>query len=60
MEGLNVLAVAFDGTFTNQNSAKKLGCKLKVSEFQTWFPHPQKESSKVHVIFDAYHMIKLM
>ena len=37
-----------------------LGCKLKVYELQTWFPYPQEESSKVHVIFDTCQMIKLM
>ena len=47
---MNLLAVVCNGTLSNQNTAKMLVCKLKVSEFQTLFPHPQKESSKVHVM----------
>ena len=33
---------------------------MKVSEFQTWFPHPEKSDTKIYIIFDACHMIKLM
>ena len=50
-EGLDVTALVFDGTFTNQSTAKLLGCKMKVSERQTWFPHPQIFGAKVFVIF---------
>ena len=32
---INVLAVVFDGTFTNQQTAFQLGCKMKVSDIQT-------------------------
>ena len=59
-EGLNAVALVFDGTYTNQSTAKLLGCKMKVSERKTWFPHPQHASEKVYVIFDVCHMIKLM
>ena len=59
-ESLNALAVGFHGTLPNQNIARMLGCELKVSEFQTWVLHLEKESSKAHVIFHACHMIKLM
>ena len=59
-EDMQVHAVVFDGTFTNQCTAIKLGCKMTVSERQTWFPHPERPSSKVHVVFDICHMIKLM
>ena len=52
--------MVFDGTYTNQATAIQLGCKAKVSELQTWFPHPHIPSFKIHVIFDACHMIKLM
>ena len=38
---INVLAVVFDGTFTNQQTALQLGCKIKVCDIQTWFPHPE-------------------
>ena len=58
--GINVLALVFDGCYTNQSTAKLLGCKMKVSEIQPWFPHPQIGGEKIHVVFDICHMIKLM
>ena len=65
VEGIDVPAVVFDGTFTNQlftnqQTAKRLGCKMKVGEIQPWFPHPQKLSSRIYIIFDVYHILKLM
>ena len=42
-EHLNVLALVFDGTFGNQSTAVQLGCKMSVSDMQTWFPHPQDD-----------------
>ena len=59
-EGFQVLALVFDGTYTNQSTAKCLGCKMKVSEFQTWFQYPQKPESKIYVIFNACHIINVM
>ena len=53
-------ALVFDGTYTNQTTARLLGCTMKVSERKTWFPHPQMVTSRVHVIFDVCHMVKLM
>ena len=32
---INVLAVVFDGTFTNQQIASQPGCKMKVFDIQT-------------------------
>ena len=58
--GLNVLAVVFDGCPTNQSIAKVLGCQMKVSHIKPWFPHPKLSASKVYVIFDVCHMIKLI
>ena len=59
-QSIDVLAIVFDGTYTNQLTARKLGCKMMVAEMKTWFAHPQKPSRKVHVVFDICHMIKLM
>ena len=42
-EHLNVLALVCDGTFRNQITAVQLGCKMSVSDMQTWFPHPQDD-----------------
>ena len=53
-EDMQVHAVVFDGTFTNQCTAIKLGCKMTVSERQTWFPHPERPSSKVHMLCLIY------
>ena len=59
-EDITVKAVVFDGTFTNQAIAVKLGGKMKVSGMKSWFPHPQLKNLNVYVIFDAHHMITLM
>ena len=59
-ESVNVRAVVFDGTYTNQSTAQQLGCRMKVSCLQAWFPHPELANEKVHIIFDACHMLKLM
>ena len=40
-EKLNVEALVFDGSFTNQSRAVKQGCKMSVSDLQTWFLHPE-------------------
>ena len=58
--GMNVCALVFDGCYTNQSTAKLLGYKMKVSDIQPWFPHPQMKNEKIHVIFDICHVIKLM
>ena len=57
---MNVRALVFDGCYTNQSTAKLLGCKMKVSDIQQWFSHPQMKNEKIHVIFDICHMIKVM
>ena len=59
-ESVNVKAVVFDGTYTNQNIAQHLGCRMQVSCLQTWFHHPQLANEKVHIIFDGCYMLKLM
>ena len=59
-QGLNVTAVVFDGCYTNQGTARLLGCKMKVSEMKTWFSHPQAPSSKIHVVYDVCHLMKLI
>ena len=39
----DVLVLVCDGTFGNQSTAVQLGCKMSVSDMQTWFPHPQDD-----------------
>ena len=58
--GLHVFASVFDGHFTNQFRAKLLGCKMKVAEIQPWFPHPNLPGSKIFVVLNVCHMIKLV
>ena len=52
-------AVVFDGTFANQSTAVKLGCKLNVGDMKPWF-YPTQPGNRIYVIFDVCHMIKLM
>ena len=59
-QGMTVHALVFDGSYTNQPIAIRLGCKLKINESQSWFPHPQNSYSRLYVIFDIHYMIKLM
>ena len=54
-EGFQVLTIVFDGTYTNQGTAKPLGCVMRVSEFQAWLQHPEKHDTKIHIIFNACH-----
>ena len=43
-EHLNVLALVFNGTFGNQSTAVQHGCKMSMSDMQTWF-HILKKTS---------------
>ena len=58
-EKLNVVALVFDGSFTNQSTAVKLGCKMSVSDLQRRFLHPETDKN-IHVIFNVCHMVKLL
>ena len=59
--GLNAVALVFDGSFANQSSVVHLGCKMKDPQvIQTWFPHPDNASKRIYAVFDVCHMIKLM
>ena len=58
--GLKVHGVVCDGTYANQTTASKLGCSLIPGSIRPYFPHPVDPSEKVHFIFDACHLIKLV
>ena len=58
--GLRVVALVFDGTFGNQSTATHLGCEMSMGNIKTWFPHPEDPSSKIYVILDVCHMLKLI
>lgn len=61
--GLSVLCVVSDGTSTNFSAAKKLGVDINTA-YQTnadaSFVCPSNSGHRVHWIFDACHMLKLM
>ena len=59
VERINVLAIVFDGTFSNQQTAVQLESKM-VSDLQPWFPHCEQPSAKVYVIFDVCNMVMQM
>ena len=59
-ENITVKAVDFDVTFTNQATAVKPGCKMKVLDMKSWFSHPLLKNLNACVIFDTCHMIKLV
>ena len=52
-------ALVFDGSFTNQSTAVKLGWKMSVSDLETWFLHPETDKT-IHVIFDVCQMVVLL
>ena len=60
VSGLNVIDLVFDGTYANQNTAKILGCQVNMECKKTWFTIPQNPSSRVHIIFDVCHILKLV
>ena len=58
--GFNVKAVVFDGTFGNQSTAVKLGCKLNIGDMRPWFYHHARPQDRIYIVLDVCHMIKLM
>lgn len=59
--GGNVISVTFDGTSTNFAAAEILGANiLKPLELKPYFNNPADETSKVYIVPDACHMVKLL
>ena len=54
--GLNVHGLVFNGSPTNQLTARKLGCKMNVEEPTHWFIHPQQQSFRVCHIWCLSHV----
>ena len=59
-QGLHTIAIVFDGTNANKCTATYLGCDMSTDNIQSWFLHPSDEMSKVYIIFDVCHMLKLV
>lgn len=58
--GVIITSVTCDGPNAHFTMAEKLGAKVKaVRSLEPFFKHPLNDT-KVHVIFDACHMIKLV
>ena len=55
--GANVLALVFDGAPKNLGMAEKLGCDIR--NLDGSFDHPSKPNTKIYVILDICHMLKL-
>ena len=55
--GANVLALLFDGAPKNLGMAEKLGCDIR--NLGGSFDHPSKPNTKIYVILNIYHMLKL-
>ena len=59
-ENLHVIALVFDGIYNSLSTATQLDCKMESSNIQNWFLHKQIPSTKIHIIFDVCHIIKVM
>ena len=56
--GFNVEALTCNGSYTNQTTARSLGCCLDADSLVCSFPHPQFETKTIASIMDACHMLK--
>ena len=57
--GVTVVTLTLDGHQANQSAVKQLGASLK-GTIASSFKHPSNPAHKVHTVFDACHMIKLI
>ncbi len=57
---VRVTSLVCDGPSTNFSVATKLGASITVEDMRPYFIHPDNSTWKVHVIFDAAHMLKLI
>src|SRR5688572_2750174 len=57
---VRIVALVCDGPTTNFAVGSKLGASFTVDNMKSYFIHPANHFWKVHIIFDAAHMLKLM
>ena len=57
--GFQVRSITMDGHPSNVAMCKRLGCNLDYKSLKPYFELPGYDS-KIHVIFDACHMVKLI
>ena len=55
-----MLTITCDGPACNFSMIKYLGVKINFPEINCHFKHPSDDKSKMCVIFDACHMLKLI
>ena len=58
--GVKVISLICDGPSCHFSMLSDLGTCLKDSNMVTWFPHPQDEKERIHVLLDVCHMLKLI
>lgn len=58
--GVKVISLICDGPSCHFSMLSDLGACLKDSNMVTWFPHPQDEKERIHVLLDVCHMLKLI
>ena len=51
-ENLCVIALVFDSAYSNQGTATQLGCKMEISNIQTWFLIHRFPAHRYIIIFD--------
>lgn len=58
--GIRVRGMMFDGLSANASAANLLGANLKFKDHKGWFEHPSDPEKKVHIFYDACHMLKVL
>ena len=58
--GVVISSVTCDGPSCNFAMFASLGVELKPPDIKAYFPHPADSSSKVFMVLDACHMLKLV
>lgn len=57
--GVNITNIVCDGLSVNLNVFQELGCSFSTENLKTYFTNPYN-NSKIYVLLDACHMIKLV
>lgn len=57
--GVGITNIVFDGLQTNFSMVHALGCSFSSENFKTFFVNPYN-NSKIYVLLDACHMLKLI
>lgn len=58
--GVTAVSLTCDGPSCHFSMMKALGANMNVVEMDPSFPHPANPSTRVHIILDVCHMLKLL